>query len=336
LQDQLNPTINNLVKAAGSYESLSEYPLWIDQLENNIDGSPVDMFFQTSDYRKTNGFKGQDYIHSSPLIGVLKLSDYRLFEIRKEQTNWFKVESAVQFTANSEGAKGWVHRGALCSLMDDAANWAGFNVSGNLNIFSGFTSKVHVNIKRPVRVNSCLKLIGKIERVRYRTNVIIKCCLVDPAYSNTIHCEADCVFVMNETAAYNLEHMVASRQRDGEDRKGSNNDGIPEPPAPWSKEWTVNDSETISDPAFRPPNRVGRYGLGMKIGEDVASQIDEATARNYIPQSGSLMANAEKAVRKKKEQQERVARMAQEEAERERIKNHPGRKSNTPSLPWQS
>ena len=65
-------------------------------------------------------------MHSS--ISPVLISGYKLFET--PSTNWFKVEGVVQFTKNCEGGKGWVHRGALCALMDDVANWAGFNVSG--------------------------------------------------------------------------------------------------------------------------------------------------------------------------------------------------------------
>ena len=98
---------------------------------------------------------------------------------------------------------------------------------------------------------------------------------------------------------------------------------------PWSMDMRVPNVNlpsfsTISDPQFRPPNRVGRYGLGQKISKDVADKIDLVTARNYVPPSGSLIKNAEKAVTKKKLQHE-AARVAEEEAERERVKNHPAR-----------
>jgi len=259
-------------------------------------------------------------LHSS--VSPALVSGYRLFET--PNTNWFKVEGVAQFTKNCEGAKGWVHRGALCALMDDAANWAGFNVSGNLNLFSGFTKKVDVTISRPVRIDSILKLVGQIMEVRRRTDVIVQCQLIDPAYGNAVHAKADCVFVMNESAAEMLEPIVAMRQKE---RKNSGAE--PDPPRPWSMDMRVPSvnmpsSTTISDPQFRPPNRVGRYGLGQKISKDVADKIDAVAARHYVPPSGSLIKNAEKATIKKRLQQE-AAKLAEEEAERERVKNHPAR-----------
>ena len=47
--------------------------------------------------------------------------------------------------------------------------------------------------------------------------------------------------------------------------------------------------------------------------------------RHYVPPSGSLIKNAEKATIKKKMQQEAERLAAQEEQERERAKNHPAR-----------
>ena len=212
--------------------------------------------------------------------------------------------------------------------MDDAANWAGYNVSGELNLFSGFTRIVNTKLLRPARIGSVLKLTGQILRVKNRTDVIIRCNLTDPEYSNALHCEADCVFVMNESAAEMLEPIVARRQK----KRGNSGSGPDEmePAAkePWSKTWTSDSSETIADPVFRPPNRVGRYGLGQRIGDEIANKIDEKTARHYIPPSGSLIRNAEKNVIKNKQAQEAERLQAQEEIEAARIRNHPSR------IPW--
>lgn len=209
--------------------------------------------------------------------------------------------------------------------MDDAANWSGYNVSGKLDLFSGFTRKVSVTISRPVRVDSILKLTGTIIEVKRRTDVIVKCELIDPAYGNAVHVKGECIFVMNESAAEMLEPMVAMRQKNRSNSGASPPGREPPEARPWSMTFGAESAETISDPQFRPPNRVGRYGLGMKISSDVAGKIDERTARNYVPASGSLMKNAEKAAVKKKLQQEAEKLAAQEELERERAKNHPAR-----------
>mmetsp|Transcript_28030 Transcript_28030/g.53069 ORF Transcript_28030/g.53069 Transcript_28030/m.53069 type:complete len:367 (-) Transcript_28030:51-1151(-) len=321
LKEKYEPSTDKFRKAAGTYDTSDEVPVWVQAMEENIEGSVVDTTFNTDDYRSANRFKGLDYMHSS--VSPARVSGYRLFET--PNTNWFKVEGVVQFNKNCEGAKAWVHRGALCALMDDAANWAGYNVSGNLDLFSGFTRKVDVTISRPVRVDSVLKLVGQIMEVKRRTDVIIQCSLIDPAYGNAVHAKADCVFVMGESAAEMLEPMVAARQ------KNRSNSGASPPPRdlgearPWSMTFEAPSGDTMSDPQFRPPNRVGRYGLGQKISKEVAGKIDERTARHYVPPSGSLIKNAEKATIKKKMQQEAERLAAQEEQERERAKNHPAR-----------
>lgn len=117
--------------------------------------------------------------HAATLTLLLAPRRYRLYDT--PDTNWIKVEAVVHFSANAEGAKSWVHRGALCALMDDAANWAGYCVSGNLNLFSGFTRSVFTEIKRPVRVGAVLKLIGHVQEVQNRTDVVVQCSVVDPA-----------------------------------------------------------------------------------------------------------------------------------------------------------
>ncbi len=308
------------IKASGTYEKNDDTPAWIDAFESDISSILIDDSFSSASYRESNNFKGLDYIHSS--VSGINLSQYRLTET--PQTNWFKVEAIVQFSANCEFAKGWVHRGAICALMDDAANFAGFCVSGNLNIFSGFTSHVDCKLKRPVRVNSVLKLVGQIMEIRNRTDVIVQCSLIDPAYNNAVHCQAHCVFVMNETAAEMMESMVAMRQKSN---SGGSRPSSSEwtPPQPWSTEMPRMDFETKPDPLFRPPNRVGRYGLGMKISKDVAEKIDERVARKFVPKSGDLVKNSEKHSIRKRREKEEAEKLAAEELAREKAKHHPAR-----------
>jgi acyl-CoA hydrolase len=294
-------------------------------MESAIDGTAVSSTYNTASYRESNRFKGHDYIHSSPAV---KLGDYYLFETL--DTDWYKVEASVQFTPNAEGAASWVHRGTLCALMDDAANFAGFCVSGNLNLFAGFTKKVYTDITRPVRVGSILKLVGQIVRVENRSDVIVKCQLIDPAYSNAVHVNARCVFAMNESAAEALEPIVARRQKKRAN-SGATADKEWEPPNAVAQgsgnSW---DHETVPDPLFRPPNRVGRYGLGTKIDEELAQKIDDAKIRAFVPNQGSLLKNAERNATKVKLQKEEQRRQLEEERERERAKNHPARSK----MPW--
>ena len=212
---------------------------------------------------------------SSPLITESRLTEPPDFQ---NSALWPKVESVVMFTPNSEQAKSWVHRGALCALMDDAANWAGFCVSGVCDRFCGFTKHVDVSLKRPVRVGSVLKLIGETMEIKNRTDCHVKCKIIDPAYNDNVHCEADCIFVMNERAAERVEELVARKQKKrgnsgGTSQRGFNTD------MPLEMNSGFGEGETISDPAFRPPNRVGRYGLGMKIDDETAQKIDVQKAR---------------------------------------------------------
>ena len=320
LKEKYEPTATTTVKAAGTYDASDEIPAWVEAFENSIEGQVVDDTFTTSSYRDSNRFKGLDFLHSP--TSSCRLSQYRVFDT--PQTNWNKVEAVVQFTKNAEGAKGWVHRGAVNALMDDAANFAGFNVSGELNLFSGFTKQVFTTYSRPVRIGGVLKLIGQVERVKNRTDIIITCSLIDPSYNNALHAKANCIFVMNESAAEMLEPLVAMKQKD----RANSGAGAPaewNTPEPWSVEMSKPSFETVPDPAFRPPNRVGRYGLGSRIDDDLAKKIDERTARTFVPKAGSLIKNAEKHVTKKRIEQERVRLEAEEELERERVRNHPAR-----------
>jgi acyl-CoA hydrolase len=320
LNERYEPTMTTIVKAAGTYGASEDVPTWVEAFENSIEGLVVDDTFTTSSYRENNRFKGLDFFHSS--ASSCKLSQYRVFETPR--TNWMKVEAVVQFTKNAEGAKGWVHRGAVSALMDDAANFAGFNISGELNLFSGFTKQVFTTYSRPVRIGAILKLIGQVERVRNRTDIIITCSLIDPSYNNALHAKADCIFVMNESAAEMLEPLVAMKQKE-RGNSGADKSAEWNTPEPWSVEMSKTSFETVPDPAFRPPNRVGRYGLGSRIDDDLAQKIDERTARTFIPKAGSLIKNAEKHVTKKRIEQERTRLEAEEELERERVRNHPAR-----------
>eukprot|EP00520_Triparma_pacifica_P015356 CAMPEP_0118661646 /NCGR_PEP_ID=MMETSP0785-20121206/16403_1 /TAXON_ID=91992 /ORGANISM="Bolidomonas pacifica, Strain CCMP 1866" /LENGTH=366 /DNA_ID=CAMNT_0006555125 /DNA_START=58 /DNA_END=1158 /DNA_ORIENTATION=- len=320
LKEKYEPTVTRTVKAAGTYDASDEIPRWVESFENSIEGQVVDDTFTSSAYRDSNKFKGLDFLHSP--TSSCRLSQYRVFET--PQTNWMKVEAVVQFTNNAEGAKGWVHRGAVSALMDDAANFAGFNISGVLNLFSGFTKQVFTTYSRPVRVGAVLKLIGQVEKVRNRTDIIITSSLIDPSYNNALHARADCIFVMNESAAEMLEPLVAMKQKE-RGNSGAAPSADWNVPQPWNVEMSKTSSETIADPAFRPPNRVGRYGLGSKINDDLAKKIDERTARTYIPKAGSLIKNAEKHITRKRMEQEKARLEAEEEIERERVRNHPAR-----------
>jgi hypothetical protein len=130
---------------------------------------------------------------------------------------------------------------------------------------------------------------------------------------------------MNEAAAEALESLVEKKQK----KKTS---AAPNA-APWDavdatgkvsgNSW---DAETQADPLFRPPNRVGRYGLGTRIDGELAAKIDESKIRGYVPSSGSLIKSAEKNSVKVKQQKEEQRRQLEDERERERAKNHPARK----------
>jgi len=189
---------------------------------------------------------------------------------------------------------------------------------------------VFTTIKRPVRLNSVLKLVGQIQRVSNRTNVLVRCSLVDPGYNNAVHCEADCVFVMSETAAEAMEAVVERRQRKHHEAKPAEASAWDVADATGSGGGGSWDVETDSDPVFRPPNRVGRYGLGTRIDEDLASKIDESKIRGYVPNQGSLIKNAEKNSVRVKNERERQQTLLTEERERERTKNHPARMK----MPW--
>ena len=332
LEEKINPSISKVLKASGTYSSADDLPPWVESLGDDIRGIPVDDSFNSEYYRQANGFKGVDYVHSE--VSGLKLGTYKLYSdcySNSSSKDFPRVENAVHFNGNAEGAKGWVHRGALCALMDDAANWAGFNVSGELNVFSGFTSRVDTTLRRPVRVNAALKLVAQILDVSNRTDVIIKCSLIDPAYSNAVHCEANCVFVMNESAAEMLEPLVADRIG----KKGKTHTFSPAGKEEgggaggWSAERNFSESVTAPDPAFRPPNRVGRYGVGQKIDDEVAAKIDERVARNFVPSSGNLMKSAERAAIKKKAEKLEKEKLEDDDAQ----KNHPAR-TGLPTLSW--
>lgn len=203
--------------------------------------------------------------------------------------------------------------------MDDAANWAGFCVSGSCDRFCGFTKKVDVNLKRPVRIGSILKLVGETIEIKNRTDVHVKCKLVDPAYNDTVHCDANCIFIMNEHAAELLEELVARKQK----KRGNSGCGVGigfnVPDLSLEGGGGEGLGETDSDPVFRPPNRVGRYGLGMKIDEETAAKIDEKVARTFIPKGGSLIKNAEmSAIKREKERQRQEAERLEYEKEQNR------------------
>lgn len=112
-----------------------------------------------------------------------------------------QLSGIVHFTRSAESHKGFCHGGSMCSIMDDVIGWCGFLKTGKCIPWSGYTVQFNTSLKKPIPVNSILKISAEIIKVD-RRKVYIEALLTDPTGANdndeVIHAKGDGLVILNK------------------------------------------------------------------------------------------------------------------------------------------
>jgi hypothetical protein len=101
-------------------------------------------------WRKQAGFHGQDLCHNPDGRGVRVLQYYHC---AAEST----LTGVVHFGVDCESHRGLCHGGSMCSLMDDVLGH--LMIAGGRAPWDGCTVSVSVQLKKPVKIGSLLKVV---------------------------------------------------------------------------------------------------------------------------------------------------------------------------------
>jgi hypothetical protein len=102
-------------------------------------------------WRKELGWHGRDLCHNPDGRGVRILQYYFC---AAENT----LTGVVHFGVDAESHRGLCHGGSMTSLMDDVLGWLSFFAAGR-GPWDGCTVSVSVQLKKPVKVGSLLKVV---------------------------------------------------------------------------------------------------------------------------------------------------------------------------------
>ncbi|CAJ1968978.1 unnamed protein product, partial [Cylindrotheca closterium] len=108
-------------------------------------------------WRDANGWQGRDLCHNPQGVGV-RILHYYYKASSKEMVG------VVWFGPHAESHRGLCHGGAMTSLMDDFCGHLAFLHSTSGQPWSGATVQVNVSLKKPVKVGSILRIIGRIDK----------------------------------------------------------------------------------------------------------------------------------------------------------------------------
>mmetsp|Transcript_11354 Transcript_11354/g.10867 ORF Transcript_11354/g.10867 Transcript_11354/m.10867 type:complete len:218 (-) Transcript_11354:18-671(-) len=156
---------------------------------------------EESGYRVSHGWKGRDLVHAST-------SPVRVLEYMVDYGNdgggvGTILTGIVHFTHYAESHKGFCHGGSMCSVMDDVIGWCGFLTSGKCMPWSGFTVQINTSLKKPIAVNSVLKIRAQIVKVDGK-KVYIEAVLTDPigldGKDEVIHARGDGLVILTKEA----------------------------------------------------------------------------------------------------------------------------------------
>lgn len=120
-------------------------------------------------WRERSGWLGRDLCHNPDGTAVRVLAYY--YDSHRAQ-----LLGAVWFGPDAESHRGLCHGGAMSSLMDDMAGHVAFVSSDKP--WNGVTVQVNVSLKKPVRIGSVLRIVGRVSK-RDRRKVHIEAVLDD-------------------------------------------------------------------------------------------------------------------------------------------------------------
>lgn len=128
-----------------------------------------------------------DYCHGKN--SHVKIYDYKI-DFEKH-----KMIGKVYFTEFSTNHMGTCHGGAMCAVMDDIVGWLGFCSGEKCIVGSGVTAQVNTSLKKPIKLESVLNIIGVIDKIDGR-KVWIKCSLEDD--NSIVYCTGSGLFIKNK------------------------------------------------------------------------------------------------------------------------------------------
>mmetsp|Transcript_22117 Transcript_22117/g.48192 ORF Transcript_22117/g.48192 Transcript_22117/m.48192 type:complete len:268 (+) Transcript_22117:133-936(+) len=116
--------------------------------------------WEDMEWRQKSGWRGKDFCHNPEGRAVRVLSYYYADDNcpdgKKDMTG------VVWFGPDAESHRGLCHGGAMSALMDDFCGHVAFVTSDSP--WSGATVQVNVSLKKPVKVGSVLRIVGRVSK----------------------------------------------------------------------------------------------------------------------------------------------------------------------------
>ena len=162
--------------------SLDDLPPFARALESNSILHRVSLReWEDEEWRRQSGWLGRDYIHNTNSKAVRILSYY--YDDRSRE-----MVGVVWFGPDAESHRGLCHGGAMMSSMDDFCGHCAFVTSDAP--WSGATVQVNVALKKPVKVGSVLRLVGRVTK-RERRKAYVEAVLDDGGEDPEIFAELE-------------------------------------------------------------------------------------------------------------------------------------------------
>ena len=164
--------------------SPKDLPPFAQQLEANSNLHRVSLReWEDAEWRKSSGWLGRDYIHNKSSSAVQVLSYYY-----NDDADTKEMVGVVWFGPDAESHRGLCHGGAMSSLMDDFCGHCAFVTSQAP--WSGATVQVNVALKKPVKVGSVLRIVGRVTK-RERRKAYVEAVLDDGGEDPVIYAKLE-------------------------------------------------------------------------------------------------------------------------------------------------
>lgn len=186
-----------------SWASLSSRQQWGEKLHilewegGEETDMKQDMETQIDEYRITNGWKGNDLVHS--ISSPVRILEYRV-DYNPDGVGT-TLTGLVHFTKKAESHQGYCHGGSMTSIFDDVIGWIGFCATGTCIPWSGFTVQINCKLMKPVKVDGLLLVKCRINKME-RRKVFSTVELIDPTQENGegnshLHAVGDGLVIVN-------------------------------------------------------------------------------------------------------------------------------------------
>lgn len=198
-------SLSNLVETHPTKVNVNDIQ-WFNSLKSVPGAEILDIReWRDENWRTTEGgFAGRDFIHSKTasvrILDYLKIPAKEADPSGLTEYNFPRLVGPAHFTPRCESHRGLCHGGSFCALMDDAIGWMGFCVSGEVKPWSGYTVQVNTALKKPVPVDSVLRMEAWVTRREGARKYWIGARLSDPSDETCIYCEGEGLFLLSPDA----------------------------------------------------------------------------------------------------------------------------------------